>query len=482
MKKKGQVKDLILWTFLAIVLGMIVSMAFLPLLGVNPIEATKIMFTEVFSDKFTMGNILVKTTPLILTSLAFAFTFLPLLGVNPIEATKIMFTEVFSDKFTMGNILVKTTPLILTSLAFAFTYKALLGVNPIEATKIMFTEVFSDKFTMGNILVKTTPLILTSLAFAFTYKANLYNIGAQGQFYVGCICATATSLAFMTKLPGPLVMLMAFAAAVLGGGLTGLLIGLGQFYVGCICATATSLAFMTKLPGPLVMLMAFAAAVLGGGLTGLLIGFLKAKFNANEFLVSMMSTYVIQYLLQYLLRTVLQEPKREYLKTQYLDASVWLPKIIPGTSVSLGIVIAQYLLQYLLRTVLQEPKREYLKTQYLDASVWLPKIIPGTSVSLGIVIAVLAAVFIWFVLYRTSLGYRIRVTGLNQDAAAMSGIKPGRMCMTAFFISGAIAGLAGFTEINGMQHMLLTGFESDIGSYGIGIAIMRYAAYASYWF
>ena len=54
---------MILWRFLAIVLGMIVSMAFLPLLGVNPIEATKIMFTEVFSDKFTMGNILVKTTP-----------------------------------------------------------------------------------------------------------------------------------------------------------------------------------------------------------------------------------------------------------------------------------------------------------------------------------------------------------------------------------------------------------------------------------
>ena len=49
------------------------------------------------------------------------------------------------------------------------------------------------------------------------------------------------------------------------------------------------------------------------------------------------------------------------------------------------------------------------------------------------------------------------------------------MCMLAFFISGAVAGLAGFTEINGMQHMLLTGLESDIGSYGIGIAIMASA-------
>lgn len=68
-----------------------------------------------------------------------------------------------------------------------------------------------------------------------------------------------------------------------------------------------------------------------------------------------------------------------------------------------------------------------------------------------------------------------RVMGFNQDAAAMSGINPKTQCMLAFFISGAVAGLAGFTEINGMQHMLLTGLESDIGSYGIGIAIMANA-------
>ena len=91
------------------------------------------------------------------------------------------------------------------------------------------------------------------------------------------------------------------------------------------------------------------------------------------------------------------------------------------------------------------------------------------------VIAVAAAIVIWFILYRTSMGYRIRVMGFNQDAAAMSGINPKTQCMLAFFISGAVAGLAGFTEINGMQHMLLTGLESDIGSYGIGIAIMANA-------
>lgn len=279
------------------------------------------------------------------------------------------------------------TLLLWTSLAFilgivvCFLFLPLMGVSSWTAMKTMFTGVFSDWFTVGNIFIKTTPLILTGLAFAFTYKANLYNIGAQGQFYVGCICAVATSLSLQHKLPAVLVLILACAAAMAGGGLL-----------------------------------------------GLLLGFLKAKFHANEFLTSMMSTYVVIYIMQLLLRTVLQEKKHEYVKTDPLDRSVWLPKILPGTSVSLGIVIS-----------------------------------------------VITAILIWFILYRTTLGYRIRVTGLNMDVARMSGIRPEREFMLAFAISGAVAGLAGFVEVNGMQHMLLTGFDDSIGSYGIGIAIMANA-------
>ena len=257
----------------------------------------------------------------------------------------------------------------------------ILGVSPVEAIRVMIGGIFADGYTMGNILVKTTPLILTGLAFTFTFKANLYNIGAQGQFYTGCIFAVAVSLALMGKMPGWIVMILAALSACLGGGAI-----------------------------------------------GLLIGWLKAKFNANEFLVSMMSTYVIIYIMNLLLRTVLQESKHEYIKTDSLDNSVWLPKIIPGTNVSLGFVIA-----------------------------------------------LLTAVAVWFILYRTALGYRIRVTGLNSEAGSMAGIEPAKQFMIAFFISGAIAGLAGFVEVNGMQHMLLTDFDSNIGSFGIGIAILANA-------
>lgn len=281
----------------------------------------------------------------------------------------------------MKDFILWTILAIVLGLFSSFIFLPLLGVNPFHAVSVMFTETFADTFTMGNILIKTAPLILTGLAFAFTYKANLYNIGAQGQFYTGCICAAAVSL------------------------------GLGG-----------------KLPGVLVILLAMLASMLGGGAVGLLIGFLKAKFNANEFLISMMSTYVITYLMQFLLRTVLQESKHEYLKTDYLDKTTWLPKMIPGTSVSLGIVIS-----------------------------------------------IVAAAAIWFVLYKTALGYRLRVTGMNQDAARMSGINPKKQYMIAFTISGAIAGLAGLVEINGMQHMLLTDIDTQIGSYGIGIAILANA-------
>ena len=279
------------------------------------------------------------------------------------------------------GLLLWTLAAIILGMLVCYLFLPFFGVQPVDAFRTMILSVFAERFTMGNILIKTTPLILTGLAFAFTYKANLYNIGAQGQFYIGCICASAVSLA-------------------LGG----------------------------KLPGLAVIILAMLAAIGGGALTGLVIGFLKARFNANEFLVSMMSTYVIIYFMQYLLGSYLQESKHEYLKTNPLDRSTWLPKIIPGTSVSLGIVIS-----------------------------------------------VITALVIWFILYHTALGFRVRVTGQNIDAARLSGIDPHREFLIAFAISGAVAGLAGFVEVNGMQHMLLTDFDSSVGSYGIGIAIMASA-------
>lgn len=253
-----------------------------------------------------------------------------------------------------------------------------LGKNPLSAYAVLITSVVRDGYTFADIFVKATPLMFTALAFAFTYKANLYNIGAQGQFYIGAVMAAASSL-FLQNI----------------------------------------------LPGGLVLMLTLLLTIAGGGLWGAFIGFVKARYNSNEFLVSMMSTYV-----------------------------------------------ALAIMNYLLRTFLMETKAEYPQTDALAAAVWLPRIIPGTRLHLGFLLAVLACIGVWILLYKTPLGYRIRAVGYNAGAAKMSGINAKKLYILAFFFSGALAGVAGFTEVNGVQHMLVQGFNPDIGAAGIGIAIL----------
>ncbi|HWQ83289.1 MAG TPA: ABC transporter permease [Anaerolineales bacterium] len=253
-----------------------------------------------------------------------------------------------------------------------------LGENPLTAMGTLFGSLFRDGYTFADIFVKATPLIFTALAFAFPYKANLYNIGAQGQFYIGSITAVALSLILAGSLPGSVALVV--------------------------------IALMT---------------ILVGGLWGVLIGWLKARFNANEFLVSMMSTYV-----------------------------------------------ALNIMNYLLRTFLMETKAEYPQTNPLDPDIWLPVMLRGTRLHVGFLLAVLACIGVWVLLYRTPLGFRIRAVGSNKDAAEMAGISSRLITIVTFFIAGALAAMGGFAEVNGVQHMLVQGFNPDIGSAGIGIAIL----------
>lgn len=254
----------------------------------------------------------------------------------------------------------------------------LLHKNPVDAYFVLVTSLLRDQYTFADIFVKATPLMFMALAFAFTYKANLYNIGAQGQFYIGAVIAVAGTL-FLQNI----------------------------------------------IPSWLVLIVVLILTIVGGGIWGSFIGYVKARYNSNEFLVSMMSTYV-----------------------------------------------ALAIMNYLLRTLLIETKGEYPQTDSLNPAVWLPNIIPGTRLHIGFILAILTCIGIWVLLYKTSLGYRIRAVGYNAEAARMSGINAKKIYILAFFISGALAGVAGFTEVNGVQHMLVQGFNVDIGTSGIGIAIL----------
>lgn len=277
-----------------------------------------------------------------------------------------------------SNVLLYNITAVVIGLVISGLLLLFMKVNPLDVCGQALGKIVTDQYNLGEILVKATPLIFTSLAFAFTYNANLFNIGAQGQFAMGAIIAVALSLGLQDSLPTWLLLL-------------------------------------------LVLLGSFA----GGAAVGGLIGGAKAKFHANEFLVSMMSTYVI---------------------TNFMD--------------------------YLLRTSLQETKAEYMQTDAIASSAYLPNIIPGTRVHLGFLIAVAAAVAAWILLNKTQLGFQIRAVGKNADASRLGGISSGKIYVISFMIAGGLAGMAGLTEINGVQHMLLRDFNASIGSYGIGIAIL----------
>jgi energy-coupling factor transporter ATP-binding protein EcfA2 len=90
-----------------------------------------------------------------------------------------------------------------------------LGENPLTAMGTLFGSLFRDSYTFADVFVKATPLMFTALAFAFTFQANLFNIGAQGQFYIGAITAVGCSLFLQDKLPGALVLVIAAVLTIL---------------------------------------------------------------------------------------------------------------------------------------------------------------------------------------------------------------------------------------------------------------------------
>jgi len=252
-----------------------------------------------------------------------------------------------------------------------------LDLDPFDVYGRMVTYAFRDMYNFADIFAKATPLILTGLAFGFAFRAFLFNIGAQGQFYIGCLATVSCAL------------------------------------------------YLDALPGFILLPLCFAASALAGGAWGARIGYAKARFNANEFLISLMSTYV-----------------------------------------------AVAIMNYLIRGPLIESKGEYPQTDVIVSHAIIPKLIPNTRLHWGFVIALLVAALAYFVLWKTTLGFQIRAVGMNRESARYAGIREKRVFVIVFLISGAFAGLAGFMEVNGIQHMLVQGFNPAIGAEGIGIAIL----------
>jgi ABC-type uncharacterized transport system permease subunit len=194
--------------------------------------------------------------------------------------------------------------------------------------------------------------------------------------------------------------------------------GEGQLIVGGVAAAGVALNTPGMSAGAVIVLMILAAAVAGAVWAGIA-ALLRMWVNINEAVTTLLLNYVAIDLLGFLI----YDP--------WKDAA--------GSG---------------------QPT-----TPILGVAVRLPVI--GTSrVHTGIFLAVGAAVVAWFVLRKTSWGFRLRVTGGNAEAARRSGMRVGMLLLSAMLVGGALAGLGGFAQYAGTEFKLRPGFCATYGYLG----------------
>lgn len=270
--------------------------------------------------------------------------------------------------------------LFLGGLVLAFA-----GGDPIKSYAHIAKASFGNIGVFSDTIVKAIPLILVGLACSVAFRSRLWNIGAEGQFFLGAFGASAVVLTpMLPEDTSPWIFI------------------------------------------PVMMLV----GMLAGALWGFVPGFLKARYNVNEIITTLMMNYIAVAWNNFWIFAVWTEGG--FQMSRMFPRTAWLPRLA-----------------------------DYAKE--------VP-IFRGLTTHLGLVFGLVAAVVVWFILYRSRWGYEIRLIGDNPRAAKYAGINIARNTILVMMLSGALAGLAGAAEITGVVHRLQGSISPGYGFTGIIIA------------
>jgi simple sugar transport system permease protein len=202
----------------------------------------------------------------------------------------------------------------------------------------------------------------------------------------------------------------------------------GQIGAGSLAAVYVGYA-VTGVPFPLHLLLALGAGCLAGAIWGAIPGILKARTGAHEVIVTIMLNYVAIQVTSFLVGGVMKDPNP-------LIANAQTPKILQ--------------------------------------SARLPPLLPDPQyrVHWGFVLALLAAVAVWWLLNKTTVGFEIRTVGANPHAARYAGVSVGRTVVLTMALSGLLAGLAGALEVVGLNYYHSAGFNVGYGFDSIAVALL----------
>jgi general nucleoside transport system permease protein len=293
------------------------------------------------------------------------------------------------------------------------------GSNPIEAYSALLGGAFGSIASWATTLTRLTPLIFTGLAVTYGYRSGFFNIGAEGQLFIG-------------------------AYAVVWMGIT-----------------------FPDWPGWLLIIISMLFAMLLGALLALGPGILKARRGINEVLTTLLINYLVIQFFEWSLRVDhitrgfeapwtfvnwlgLKDPTQPYPKSALIPESARLPSIS-------SILNGNFLMSI------------FGEAEWYQSLLSTPAL---SRITLAPLLGVIAIVLVYFLLFHTTTGYRARAVGVNPEAARYMGINVGRTIITTALISGALAGLAGAMEILGSQFRVIPNFLLNAGFEGIPVAMI----------
>jgi general nucleoside transport system permease protein len=271
--------------------------------------------------------------------------------------------------------------LILGGILIAFA-----GGNPFASYAHIARASFGNVGVLSDTIVKATPIMLTALACSIAFRMKLWNIGAEGQFIMGAWGASAIVLA-------------------------------------PVLAAATSRWLF-------IPVMAIAGMITGAA-WGYIPGYLKAKFNVNEIISTLMLNYIAISWANFWVFGVWTEGG--FQMSPMFPQTAWLPRL----------------------------------SEYAES---IPAF-RGLTTHGGLLLGIAAAIVMWFIVFRSRWGYEIRLIGDNPRAAQYAGINISRNTIWVMMLSGALAGLGGMSEVAGVVHRLQTApIAAGYGFTGIIVA------------
>jgi general nucleoside transport system permease protein len=279
---------------------------------------------------------------------------------------------------------------VVLALIVAGIVLAATGHNPLATYQHIVQASITQPGAFSQTLVSMTPLMFTGLAAAMAFRMRLWNIGGEGQLYMGAIGASGAALYFHS------------------------------------------------LPGPLLILVMMAAGLLAGTLWASVPGALRAYFNTNEILTTLMLNYVAANIMYYLI---------------FDSRSYWRDLTSPSA-------------------------RVFPQGKYLPATAgWPPLQVGSVTIPFGLIFAIGLAVFLWGMIRASRYGFEMRVLADSPAAGRYAGIRTRRKILSLMAISGGIAGLGGASQVGDFSHVLDPRGLEQAGFGYTGIVVAALARY-----